>query len=209
MVVAKYGQRALRKSSLKVNSIQFSARILISFPTGLRSYWESPWATYSRGRSRWRNQFLVDFLQKRAVARTKKQVASHIQVLRNMWKGEPGLCSHYCDVSAFTNFPYSQNSISLLGEKNYSLITDCWPHLSCSATPLASSLWTLKTITFPRSRHPHPLQDLALQSLLLNIPNCRVILRRLHRARVFKLMNCPLLLRRHLRLSPPMAESLP
>ncbi|KAF8447997.1 hypothetical protein L210DRAFT_849030 [Boletus edulis BED1] len=56
---------------------------------GLREYWESPWATYSRGRSRWRNQFLVDFLHKNGVDRSKKQVASHIQVLRNMWKGEP------------------------------------------------------------------------------------------------------------------------
>ena len=59
-------------------------------PTGLREYWESPWATFSRGRSRWRNQFLVDYLQKAGVERSRKQVASHIQVLRNMWKGEPG-----------------------------------------------------------------------------------------------------------------------
>lgn len=59
------------------------------FVEGLRQYWESPWATYSRGRSRWRNQFLVDYLQKAGIERSKKQVASHIQVLRNMWKGEP------------------------------------------------------------------------------------------------------------------------
>ncbi|KAF8163269.1 hypothetical protein B0H34DRAFT_650490 [Crassisporium funariophilum] len=61
------------------------------FVQGLREYWESPYATYSqsRGRSRWRNQFLVDYLQKQGIERTKKQVASHIQVLRNMWKGEP------------------------------------------------------------------------------------------------------------------------
>ncbi|KAI0046094.1 hypothetical protein FA95DRAFT_1417045 [Auriscalpium vulgare] len=59
------------------------------FVEGLREYWESPWATYSRGRSRWRNQFLVDHLGKAGIARSKKQVASHIQVLRNMWKGEP------------------------------------------------------------------------------------------------------------------------
>lgn len=65
--------------------------------TGLREYWESPWATFSRGRSRWRNQFLVDYLQKAGVERSRKQVASHIQVLRNMWKGEPG------------NFPCFQN----------------------------------------------------------------------------------------------------
>ncbi|KAF8228201.1 hypothetical protein L208DRAFT_1292868 [Tricholoma matsutake] len=61
------------------------------FVQGLREYWQSPWATFtqSRGRSRWRNQFLVDYLQKYCISRTKKQVASHIQVLRNMWKGEP------------------------------------------------------------------------------------------------------------------------
>ncbi|KAF7338323.1 TEA domain-containing protein [Mycena venus] len=60
------------------------------FVQGLREYWDSPWATYSRGRSRWRNQFLVDYLQNLGITRSKKQVASHIQVLRNMWKGEPG-----------------------------------------------------------------------------------------------------------------------
>ncbi|KAF9451063.1 hypothetical protein P691DRAFT_616480, partial [Macrolepiota fuliginosa MF-IS2] len=61
------------------------------FVQGLREYWNSPYATYpqSRGRSRWRNQFLVDYLQKHNILRSKKQVASHIQVLRNMWKGEP------------------------------------------------------------------------------------------------------------------------
>ncbi|KAJ7285870.1 hypothetical protein C8J57DRAFT_1663148 [Mycena rebaudengoi] len=59
------------------------------FLQGLRAYWDSPWATYSRGRSRWRNQFLVDYLQNLGIVRTKKQVASHIQVLRNMLKGEP------------------------------------------------------------------------------------------------------------------------
>jgi len=58
------------------------------FVAGLRQYWESPWATYSRGRSRWRNQFLVDYLKDAGIERSKKQVASHIQVLRNMWKGE-------------------------------------------------------------------------------------------------------------------------
>ncbi|KAF7304854.1 TEA domain-containing protein [Mycena kentingensis (nom. inval.)] len=60
------------------------------FLQGLREYWESPWATYSgRGRSRYRNQYLVDYLASQNIQRTKKQVASHIQVLRNMLKGEP------------------------------------------------------------------------------------------------------------------------
>ncbi|KAG5221665.1 TEA domain-containing protein [Salix suchowensis] len=58
---------------------------------GLREYWHSPFATYSRGRSRYRNQFLVEHLAKAGITRSKKQVASHIQVLRNMWKGEPGM----------------------------------------------------------------------------------------------------------------------
>lgn len=60
-----------------------------TFVQGLKEYWQSPYATYSasRGRSRWRNQFLVDYLQRHGITRTKKQVASHIQVLRNMWKG--------------------------------------------------------------------------------------------------------------------------
>jgi hypothetical protein len=57
---------------------------------GLRQYWKSPYATFSSGRSRWRNAYLVEYLQKAGVTRTKKQVASHIQVLRNMWKGESG-----------------------------------------------------------------------------------------------------------------------
>jgi len=62
------------------------------FVQGLKEYWDSPYATYSqsRGRSRLRNQFLVDYLQKHGIERSKKQVASHIQVLRNMWKGETG-----------------------------------------------------------------------------------------------------------------------
>lgn len=60
------------------------------FLDGLRDYWNSPWANTNRGRSRWRNQYLVDYLKKYGIDRSKKQVASHIQVLRNMWKGHPG-----------------------------------------------------------------------------------------------------------------------
>ncbi|KAJ7911218.1 hypothetical protein B0H13DRAFT_1567591, partial [Mycena leptocephala] len=56
---------------------------------GLREYWDSPWAMYPRGRSRWRTQFLVDYLQNLGIVRSKKQLAAHILALRNMWKGEP------------------------------------------------------------------------------------------------------------------------
>ncbi|KIY64935.1 hypothetical protein CYLTODRAFT_357690, partial [Cylindrobasidium torrendii FP15055 ss-10] len=59
------------------------------FVEGLRQYWQSPYAVPSGGRSRWRNQYLVDYLGRQGIKRTKKQVASHLQVLRNMWRGEP------------------------------------------------------------------------------------------------------------------------
>ncbi|GJE95103.1 TEA domain-containing protein [Phanerochaete sordida] len=74
---------------LKDGSEVWSEDVEKVFVQGLREYWESPWATYSRGRSRWRNQFLVEHLKKNGIERSKKQVASHIQVLRNMWRGEP------------------------------------------------------------------------------------------------------------------------
>ncbi|CAL1704832.1 unnamed protein product [Somion occarium] len=74
---------------LKDGSEVWSEDVEKIFVEGLREYWESPWATYSRGRSRWRNQFLVDHLKKYGIERSKKQVASHIQVLRNMWREQP------------------------------------------------------------------------------------------------------------------------
>lgn len=75
-------------------AVFFFLNLLTCIP-GLRDYWDSPYAVYSqsRGRSRWRNQFLVDYLHKQGIKRSKKQVASHIQVLRNMWKGAQG-CSN-------------------------------------------------------------------------------------------------------------------
>jgi TEA/ATTS domain len=93
-VPVRYGRRASRKSSWTVrSSFHFSPLSYLDhcLQSGLRQYWESPWATYSRGRSRWRNQFLVDYLKEAGIDRSKKQVASHIQVLRNMWKGEKGV----------------------------------------------------------------------------------------------------------------------
>lgn len=57
------------------------------FLEGLREYWKSPCANWNKGRSRWRNSFLVEYLHNNGIERSKKQVASHIQVLRNMWKG--------------------------------------------------------------------------------------------------------------------------
>jgi hypothetical protein len=93
-VAQKYGQSPSKECSYKVCIPPHHVRVcrlILTRLTGLREYWQSPWATFSRGRSRWRNQFLVDYLQKQGITRTKKQVASHIQVLRNMWKGEPGV----------------------------------------------------------------------------------------------------------------------
>ncbi|KAJ8095175.1 hypothetical protein PM082_010397 [Marasmius tenuissimus] len=47
------------------------------------------WARLSGGRSRWRNQYLVEYLHEKGITRSNKQVASHLHVLRHMWRGEP------------------------------------------------------------------------------------------------------------------------
>ncbi|KAF4564946.1 TEC1 family protein [Pleurotus pulmonarius] len=59
------------------------------FVQGLREYRDSPLAAHSFGRSKFRNQILVEHLARAGITRSKKQVASHIQVLRSMWKGTP------------------------------------------------------------------------------------------------------------------------
>lgn len=119
-VVPKCGLRASKTylSKVRVVCSYLFTRSPYTF-TGLREYWDSPWATYSqsRGRSRWRNQFLVDYLQKAGINRTKKQVASHIQVLRNMWKGEPGAYLRRLSFASYLSFKV-QNSIWLLVAKN-------------------------------------------------------------------------------------------
>ncbi|KAL4263551.1 TEC1 family protein [Pleurotus pulmonarius] len=60
------------------------------FVQGLIDYKNSPFAACPGGRSRYRNQFLVEHLAKAGIIRSRKQVASHVQVLRGMWKGTPG-----------------------------------------------------------------------------------------------------------------------
>ncbi|KAF4583653.1 TEC1 family protein [Pleurotus pulmonarius] len=59
------------------------------FVQGLREYKDSPFAAHSFSRCKFRNQLLVEYLAKAGITRSKKQVASHIQVLRSMWKGTP------------------------------------------------------------------------------------------------------------------------
>ncbi|KAJ7939209.1 hypothetical protein B0H13DRAFT_1941310, partial [Mycena leptocephala] len=51
-----------------------------AFFLGLHAYRTCPFPTHGLGRSS-RNQFLVDYLQTLGIARTKGQVASHIQEL--------------------------------------------------------------------------------------------------------------------------------
>ncbi|VDC06575.1 unnamed protein product [Peniophora sp. CBMAI 1063] len=58
------------------------------FVEGLRAYWRSSSVSFQSGRSRERNDFIVKYLGEMRIERTKKQVASHIQVLRSMW-GKP------------------------------------------------------------------------------------------------------------------------
>ncbi|KAJ7456398.1 hypothetical protein B0H11DRAFT_2321742 [Mycena galericulata] len=48
---------------------------------GLRAYWGAPYATHTLGRSGI-NQFIVGYLQGHGIIRTKEQVASRMQVLR-------------------------------------------------------------------------------------------------------------------------------
>ena len=95
--VWKFGQRVSKIFSSKVGSAPL-LDVLAYAGAGLRKYWESPYATLSQScdRSRWRNQFLVDYLKSTGVERSKKQVASHIQVLRNLWKGKEGLFVRQC-----------------------------------------------------------------------------------------------------------------
>ncbi|KAF9264712.1 hypothetical protein L218DRAFT_1076184 [Marasmius fiardii PR-910] len=94
------------------------------FVEGLKAYWNSPWASCSGGRSRWRNQYLVEFLQQRGIERSKKQVASHLQVLRNMWKGEPeyhlvaGADEATLDPNHINSSPSSSSSSSLPGSSS-------------------------------------------------------------------------------------------
>ncbi len=69
-------------------SASSSNSIFSSSSQGLEEYMSHPNAYVSTGgRNKLRNQFLVNHLLKHGVSRTKKQVASHLQVLRNMWKG--------------------------------------------------------------------------------------------------------------------------
>ena len=105
---------------------------------GLRRYWESPWATYSRGRSRWRNQFLVDYLHKAGIDRSKKQVASHMQVLRNMWKGEPGECTFRPSICLTKNLPPEFHLVAG-GEELFQesgLLATVKTEESCDSSPL-------------------------------------------------------------------------
>ncbi|KAJ7876377.1 histone deacetylase domain-containing protein [Mycena olivaceomarginata] len=59
-----------------------------AFFLGLHAYRTCPFPTHGLGRSS-RNQFLVDYLQTLGIARTKGQVASHIQELSLKHRGEP------------------------------------------------------------------------------------------------------------------------
>ncbi|KAJ4487995.1 hypothetical protein J3R30DRAFT_3432646 [Lentinula aciculospora] len=47
------------------------------------------------GRSRLRNAFLVQYLTERGIKRSRKQVASHLQVLKNMWRADGNYSGKY------------------------------------------------------------------------------------------------------------------
>ncbi|KAJ7936632.1 hypothetical protein B0H13DRAFT_2303685 [Mycena leptocephala] len=64
-----------RKQSIWPNNVQYG------FLQGLHAYWDAPFATHTVGRSGL-NQFIVDYLEGLDIVRTKEQVASRMQVLR-------------------------------------------------------------------------------------------------------------------------------
>ncbi|KAJ3712096.1 hypothetical protein DFJ43DRAFT_985687, partial [Lentinula guzmanii] len=49
---------------------------------------ESKFSLFEYCRSRLRNAYLVQYLAQYGIERNRKQVASHLQVLKNMWKAE-------------------------------------------------------------------------------------------------------------------------
>ncbi|KAJ7829097.1 hypothetical protein B0H14DRAFT_3144090 [Mycena olivaceomarginata] len=56
---------------------------------GLQAYWDAPFATHTLGRSGL-DQFIVEYLQGLDIVRTKKQVASRMQVLRERMRKSVG-----------------------------------------------------------------------------------------------------------------------
>ncbi|KAI0664891.1 hypothetical protein C8Q70DRAFT_18712 [Cubamyces menziesii] len=161
---------------LKDGSEVWSKEVEKIFVEGLRQYWQSPWATYSRGRSRWRNQFLVDHLKRAGVERTKKQVASHIQVLRNMWRGTPGGEELFQEngLLAHTN----NKKPTAAASETPSALTGDLPEMSAgssssSSTPEFSALdfplelqTTTTFPTIPPTAHMSSFSDLALDDVL-------------------------------------------
>ncbi|KAJ3900155.1 hypothetical protein F5879DRAFT_809707 [Lentinula edodes] len=83
------------------------------FVDGLRAYYAS---TISQnhiartsdaaipGRSRLRNAFLVQHLAQYGIERSRKQVASHLQVLKNMWRADGNFSSKYMDFRVIRHF---------------------------------------------------------------------------------------------------------
>lgn len=86
----KQRYRKHRKTSKDSGEQVWSDDVERIFIQGLKEYLERPLPMDKpRARSRGRNQFMVEYLESKGISRTKKQVASHVQVLRNAWRGQP------------------------------------------------------------------------------------------------------------------------
>ncbi|KAJ3779351.1 hypothetical protein FB446DRAFT_796419, partial [Lentinula raphanica] len=66
---------------------EFVEKIFVDGKYRCRMSKTQPYAAV-RGRSRLRNAYLVKYLVHYEIERTRKQVASHLQVLKNMWRAE-------------------------------------------------------------------------------------------------------------------------
>ncbi|KAJ3967301.1 hypothetical protein EV361DRAFT_853069 [Lentinula raphanica] len=71
---------------------EFVEKIFVDGKYRCRMSKTQPYAAV-RGRSRLRNAYLVKYLVHYEIERTRKQVASHLQVLKNMWRAEGNYAS--------------------------------------------------------------------------------------------------------------------
>ncbi|KAJ3786612.1 hypothetical protein GGU10DRAFT_351325 [Lentinula aff. detonsa] len=85
------------------------------------------------GRSRLRNAYLVKYLAQYGIERTRKQVASHLQVLKNMWKAD-GNYSDYCLVVGPDSLSLPQTQPS-----NFEGAINRRPSLSFSSTSTSTT----------------------------------------------------------------------
>ncbi|KAJ3885258.1 hypothetical protein GG344DRAFT_82925 [Lentinula edodes] len=110
------------------------------------------------GRSRLRNAFLVQHLAQYGIERSRKQVASHLQVLKNMWRAD-GNFSSYRLVSGSDSSSEQHSNSQGSTERHPS------PSLSYSSTSSSSS--SSHRPSLGSSAHSSPSQSLEMTCVVL------------------------------------------